>query len=457
MSTTSKEPSQADHLCVLMHGLWGNPDHLKYLVDTLQEHHGKDKIMTLVCKSNAGNFTYDGIDVGAERAAKEIKEFLKEMDDQGRNITKFSIVGYSLGGLVARYAIGVLDHDGFFETMQPVNFTTFASPHLGTRTPLKLWTSQVFNAFGPRVISASGQQLFVMDKFRDTGKPLLEVMTEPESIFVHALAKFQKRTLYANIVNDRLAAFYTTSISPIDPYAGDLDKLKVNYVKGYHPVVINGQDPVQGAESLEVSQISPPSFVSTASTSVRKVATFGALLVFMPIFATGFLATSVVETWRSQRRIRTHSLEEDGLNNYRVTNMLQRVASRVERTSSFSGGATSNGQPRSPLSRRNTASTLPDTPETPEHTNGTPIDPITSSSLAKTTSRSPQPTEERLALLDSQFKMIESLDKVGFEKFHVWIHDSNWSHAAIIVRRATSMFDEGKIVVKHWIEQQFQI
>ena len=73
MSTTTTETSQADHLCVLLHGLWGNPEHLKYLADSLQEHHGKEKILTLVCESNSGNFTYDGVDVGAERAAAGVK------------------------------------------------------------------------------------------------------------------------------------------------------------------------------------------------------------------------------------------------------------------------------------------------------------------------------------------------------------------------------------------------
>jgi hypothetical protein len=39
---------------------------------------------------------------------------------EGHTITKFSITGYSLGGLVARYAIGLLYHHGVFEKIQPV-------------------------------------------------------------------------------------------------------------------------------------------------------------------------------------------------------------------------------------------------------------------------------------------------------------------------------------------------
>jgi hypothetical protein len=54
------------------------------------------------------------------------------------------------------------------------------------------------------------------DNFRDTGKPLLEVLADPESIFIKGLVKFERRTLYTNIVNDRSAVYYTTGISKID-------------------------------------------------------------------------------------------------------------------------------------------------------------------------------------------------------------------------------------------------
>ena len=75
-----------------------------------------------------------GIEVGAERVTKEIEDALEELGRDGHKITRFSIVGYSLGGLVARYVVGLLYHKGLFNKMSPVNFTTFASPHLGVRT-----------------------------------------------------------------------------------------------------------------------------------------------------------------------------------------------------------------------------------------------------------------------------------------------------------------------------------
>lgn len=71
-------------------------------------------------KSNSGSFTYDGIELGGERVANEVEARLQELKTNGHNIEKFSITGYSLGGLVARYAIGLLYHKGVFEQIQPV-------------------------------------------------------------------------------------------------------------------------------------------------------------------------------------------------------------------------------------------------------------------------------------------------------------------------------------------------
>lgn len=74
----------------------------------------------LVAKRNAGSFTYDGIDTGGERVAEEVERKLEELAEAGHDITKISVVGYSLGGLIARYAIGLLFHRGIFEKIQPV-------------------------------------------------------------------------------------------------------------------------------------------------------------------------------------------------------------------------------------------------------------------------------------------------------------------------------------------------
>jgi hypothetical protein len=62
----------------------------------------------LVPKRNAGNATYDGIEVGAERVTKEIEEEMERLAKNGVKVNKLSICGYSLGGIVGRYAAGLL-------------------------------------------------------------------------------------------------------------------------------------------------------------------------------------------------------------------------------------------------------------------------------------------------------------------------------------------------------------
>ncbi|KKY21590.1 putative lipase serine [Phaeomoniella chlamydospora] len=448
-----------------------NPDHLKYLSETLQNHYGKDKLVTLNCKSNAGNFTYDGIDVGAERAVKEIRAFSKKLNEDGQPITKFSIVGYSLGGLLARYVIGCLDHDGFFQSIKPVNFTTFATPHLGTRTPLTLWTSHVFNTFGPKIVSASGQQLFVMDEFRDTKMPLLEIMTDPDSIFMRALAKFEVKTIYANILNDRLAHFYTTAISASDPYAeADLNKLKYNYVEGFEPIVIDGRNPCEPLKEGE-TPIHTPTYLETIGSSARKVATVCAIAIAAPIFATGLMATSAIETYRSQRRIRLHSNSEEAL---RLPNVIKKVASDLEdkvetiaNSSPITDLTMPTMQQQDIATPNSSSSSSPDTSSTTlpaSHTKQPPTTTTTTTQdsqeddleiLERQLSHLPTP---QLALLPSQFRMISHLDKIGLQKFHIYIHNTNWTHAAIVVRQPwRSAFGEGKTVVRHWIERQFVV
>jgi hypothetical protein len=100
--------------------LWGKPEHLKYVSTSLREKFPEETIAILVAKRNAGSFTYDGIDTGGERVASEVEQKLEELAKDGHDIKKISFIGYSLGGLVARFAIGLLYSRGVFEDIQPV-------------------------------------------------------------------------------------------------------------------------------------------------------------------------------------------------------------------------------------------------------------------------------------------------------------------------------------------------
>lgn len=79
----------------------------------------------------------------------------------------------------------------------------------------------------------------------------------------------------------------------------------------------------------------------------------------------------------------------------------------------------------------------------------------TSSDLKRTSScRSEFP---KLALTPQQFEMIRALDEVGFRKYSVHIQTVRHTHAAIIVRNQKPAYDEGKVVVRHWLNEEFEV
>lgn len=99
----------------------------------LRAQYGEDELYLLVAKRNTGNFTYDGIETGGERVCVEIEEELAAIKARGGQITKLSVVGYSLGGLVARYAIGLLHAKGVLDKLECM--VRMDLPHTPTPMP----------------------------------------------------------------------------------------------------------------------------------------------------------------------------------------------------------------------------------------------------------------------------------------------------------------------------------
>ncbi|KAI4672895.1 uncharacterized protein J4E78_001398 [Alternaria triticimaculans] len=439
MSSSTNTSKKADHLCVLVHGLWGKPEHLKYVSTTLGERYPEDKLHILVAKRNAGSFTYDGIDTGGERVAEEVERKLEELAEAGHDITKISVVGYSLGGLIARYAIGLLFHRGIFEKIHPVNFTTFATPHLGVRTPLKGYHSHIWNVLGARTLSMSGRQLFGVDKFRDTDRSLLAVLADPESIFIRGLAQFKHRSLYANVVNDRTVTYYTAGISQTDPFV-DPDDIKINYIPDYEDVIVDGQHPVSHKEPEEPPALSQR-LVQGTWTILGRTGIVAALTVLVPIGVSAFLINSAFQSIRSQQRIRLHEEGRSGIDyaRYRIPLMINAVRREAEGMYENANHVQSQEYLSESYEHVGSASPRKDEPRSD-------VDSIQEQKEAAT------PTFPTLALTQEQFGMIEALDNVGFTKHPVYIHNHRHSHAAIVVRMNKPSFNEGKVVIKHWLD-----
>lgn len=403
--------------------------------------------------------TYDGIEVGAERVAREIEEKLDELSRYGYKITRFSIVGYSLGGLVARYAIGLLYHKGYFDKITPVNFTTFVTPHLGVRTPLTGYPNQLWNVLGARTLSTSGRQLFIVDNFRNTGRPLLSVLADPQSVFISALAKFDHRSLYTNIVNDRTAVFYTTGISKCDPFT-NLSKVNLRYVKNYEPVILDPDHPVE-RKSISKLPTFYERFRDNGRTFLSRIPIYLALMVIVPIATIAFLVNSVIQTFRSRRRIQLHETDHEGsgFGVYRIPYMVREM--RVGLEDAFENMNSAQGQEYLPEGSEELSAVCDSTPSSPFLARTDELlepEKSDTESLKKESLTSERPPDfPTLALTNDQFAMIKSLDDVGFRKYPVHITKSSHSHAAIIVRTSRSAYDEGKVVVKHWLDNEFHI
>ena len=88
------------------------------IAKSLRAKYPPDKLYLLVAKRNSGSFTYDGIERGGERVCAEIEAELRLVEEKGGKIKKLSIVGYSLGGLVARYAVGLLHAKGILDGLE---------------------------------------------------------------------------------------------------------------------------------------------------------------------------------------------------------------------------------------------------------------------------------------------------------------------------------------------------
>ncbi|KAK9468569.1 putative serine esterase-domain-containing protein [Lipomyces arxii] len=484
---------RSDHLLVLVHGLWGNASHFNYITRAIDQFYVHDDLVTvekeydsdnvddtrhadsdhyykatavtecvnllrhngklaknskyrkpnvLVIRSNEGYLTYDGIDICGEKVALEIEEALDEYERQAVNINRISVVGYSLGGLMARYAIGILYQRGIFKKIQPVNFTTFCTPHVGVRAPGKDLPTTLFNALVPRTISATGRQLFMLDKFAASSMPLMAFLADKSSIFFHALTLFHHRALYANIVNDRRTAWFTAGISNIDPFM-DIHSVHLNCIAGYEPNIIDVADPVS-PKSVSDGQLdfcgNKPSVDVTGWDMRARAQKFSVLPHFLmtliniifvsPIWVFAFLISGTIQTFYSSRRLREfHSAKKGryGMDEFRLLRLDEQVEDVVD---TFLGDFVPYGMSH-PLVEIDTSDEEDSVCEEKRLHKFLPLE-----------------------LTDEQNMMIRNLNSLDWRKFPVHITKTKAAHAAVIVRHMDwKGMEEGEVVIRHWLSE----
>ncbi|KAK8603966.1 hypothetical protein V6N13_096431 [Hibiscus sabdariffa] len=224
----------ADHLVIMVHGILGSSSDWKFGAEQFVKSL-PDKVFVHCSEQNMSKRTLDGVDIMGERLAKEVLEIIQE----NPNLCKISFVAHSVGGLVARYAIGRLykppkeevkedtsgngckeEAKGTIGGLEAMNFITVAAPHLGSRGNKQvpfLFGVTAFEKAASCVIHwifrGTGRHLFLTDD--DEGKPaLLKQMPDDcdEFYFMSALRIFKRRVLYSNVAYDHIVGWRTSSI-----------------------------------------------------------------------------------------------------------------------------------------------------------------------------------------------------------------------------------------------------
>ncbi|PSS34380.1 Lipase [Actinidia chinensis var. chinensis] len=289
-SCNKSDASSADHLVVMVHGIFGSATDWKFAAEQFVRII-PDKVFVHCSERNVAMLTLDGVDVMGERLAGEVLHVIK----QKPRLRRISFVAHSLGGILARYAIGrlfrpprrenaenalpksrVLDSKGTIGGLEPMNFITVATPHLGSRgnnqIPCLFGVSALEKAaalIGHWIFRRTGQHLFLADD--DDGKPPLLVcirfIQTPSGIL-----KCWLRSIFSDIVGWRTSSIRRNSELPKwEDYLNDKyphivyeEHCKAHDIEQCEPIVMEDD----GSDKLEEELVTSLSRVSWEKVDV---------------------------------------------------------------------------------------------------------------------------------------------------------------------------------------------
>ncbi|EGV64696.1 hypothetical protein PSN45_005036 [Yamadazyma tenuis] len=448
------------HLVVLVHGLWGTSSHMAYVKSQIEQEAKsratKEKIVCYITGSHSGFLTHDGIDVNGKRICDEILAKTQDLTVDKDKVTKFSIVGYSLGGLISRYAVGYLYSIGFFDNIQPINFTSFCTPHVGALNPGTSWGTRIYNYISPYVLAHTGFQLFLGDRKKDK-LPLLVWMSDHRSAFFKALSSFNNLVLYANVINDKRTAWYTAAISSRDPFKSMINEnasaYVLEFVDGYAPNVVDISKPLEFKSELN-DNVQPPIVKRGKRSLWRKfnwLKLIYAVVVF-PLWILYALGLAGVQAFRNHRRVgaffkdRANSLvhlyegtkSDTDSDDWTLESFEKGVSQRMEdQTDTFveSVFTAMNG----------------DSYKNYQASTGS-----TSGETGSLVNLSGKEQDFKLGLNEDQVTIINNLNKLNWNKFPVLIRKTKQTHRAAVYRTDDPAFSEGKVVVQQFAQQAFE-
>lgn len=198
------------HLVILQHGIWGSAVEMENLANGLNDAF-PGSLKTVSSTVNEGH-TMDGVEAGGRRLAELVK---RESPESGY----LSFVCHSLGGLYARWALRVLQEEGWFDSsqMRPANFITTATPHLGILELGAFWR------FGLRMFGKIlGQTIKDLSLNSSSQACTTALETMCDDISLAPLRSFQLRVVYGNVQDDMWCRPCTSLITATPPEVLDL-------------------------------------------------------------------------------------------------------------------------------------------------------------------------------------------------------------------------------------------
>ncbi|XP_015877480.1 putative lipase ROG1 isoform X2 [Ziziphus jujuba] len=245
-ATAANAKAVPQHLVVMVNGIVGSSSDWRYAAEQFVEKL-PDKVFVHRSACNYARFTFDGVDLMGQRLANEVLAVVRKRPE----LKKISFVAHSLGGLIARYAVGMLYecvstsepsghngncsveedtnnssqcikqlHHATIAGLEPINFITFATPHLGSRGHRQLpflcglpFLERKAPQTAHLIAGRSGKHLFLTDN--DDGKRplLLRMVNDTDDLkFMSALRVFKRRVAYANANYDHMVGWRTSSI-----------------------------------------------------------------------------------------------------------------------------------------------------------------------------------------------------------------------------------------------------
>ncbi|KAJ6979244.1 hypothetical protein NC653_027410 [Populus alba x Populus x berolinensis] len=209
-SSAMNGKSEPDHLLVLVHGILASPSDWTYVEAELKRRLGKN-FLIYASSCNTYTKTFSGIDGAGKRLADEVMRVVQKRD----SLKRISFLAHSLGGLFARYAISVLYSEiavntgqsidvaadtslpnsntacssrrGMIAGLEPINFITLATPHLGVRGRKQLpfllgipILEKLALPIAPIIVGRTGSQLFLTDGKPNKPSLLLRMTSDSE-------------------------------------------------------------------------------------------------------------------------------------------------------------------------------------------------------------------------------------------------------------------------------------